>query len=272
MDGVSHEEVTSHLRALGVEEGAVLLVHMSYRAVRPVEGGPNGVIDALRTAVGPDGTIVMPSWSGDDDVPFDAGSTRASTDLGVTADIFWQLPRVRRSTHSFAFAALGPDAPRITADPLPMPPHRLESPVGRVYELDGQILLLGVGHDANTTVHLAEVLAHVPYGVPKHCTVLENGHLTRVDYLENDHCCARFALVDEWLRHDALQREGRVGTATARLMRSRDVVRVVVERLAADPFVFLHRPEDGCAECDEARQSVSRNGAQPSTRPSIAES
>jgi aminoglycoside N3'-acetyltransferase len=253
---VSQNEFAAQLSGLGVEQGSVLLVHMSYRAVRPVQGGPSGLIEALRVAVGPQGTIVMPSWTGDDEVPFDARRTDAAADLGVTADVFWRLPHVHRSTHPFAFAALGPQAERITADPLPLPPHRMESPVGRVHELDGQILLLGVGHDADTTVHLAEIVAGVPYGVPKSCTVLRDGRAVSVDYLENDHCCQRFALVDEWLDQRGLQLAGRVGNATARLVRSRDVVRVVTERLAEDPLVFLHGPEDGCTECDAARQSL----------------
>jgi hypothetical protein len=78
---------------------------------------------------------------------------------------------VVRSTHPFAFAASGPAAAWINADPLPLPPHIAESPVGRVHERDGQILLLGVGHEADTTLHLAEVLARVPYAIAKHVTV-----------------------------------------------------------------------------------------------------
>jgi aminoglycoside 3-N-acetyltransferase len=253
---VSPQTLTRQLHELGVERGGVLLVHISYRAVRPVEGGPAGLIDALREAVGADGTLVMPSWTGDDATPFDPAATRASEDLGVTADVFWRLPGVQRSAHPFAFAALGPHAPRITEDSLPVPPHRFESPAGRVYELDGQVLLLGVGHDANTTIHLGEVLARVPYGVPKYITVLENGRPVRVDYLENDHCCTRFAMADEWLRSASLQREGRVGNAHARLMRSRDVVRVVTEKLADDPLVFLHDVQEGCEDCNAARESV----------------
>jgi aminoglycoside N3'-acetyltransferase len=174
----------------------------------------------------------------------------------VTADIFRRVRGVRRSAHPFAFAALGPHAAAITADPLPIPPHRLESPIGRVYTLDGKVLLLGVGHDANTTIHLAEALANVPYGVAKHCTILENGRRVRIDYLENDHCCQRFALAGEWLKARSLEREGRIGHAHARLARAQDIVAIVGERLARDPLIFLHQPEDRCAECDEARGSV----------------
>jgi aminoglycoside N3'-acetyltransferase len=250
--GFAKDELAAQLRELGVREGGVLLVHTSFRAVRPVEGGPAGLIHALLQAIGPGGTLVMPSWTGDDEEPFDPAATPASADLGVVADTFWRLPDAVRSAHPFALAALGPLAEQITRDPLPLPPHIPESPVGRVHELDGQVLLLGVGHDADTTLHLAELIANVPYRVPKHITVLQDGRPVRVPYGENDHCCERFTLADEWLR--GLQREGRVGNALARLARSRDIVEAALVRLARDPLVFLH--EAGCADCDAARASV----------------
>jgi aminoglycoside N3'-acetyltransferase len=222
-----------------------------------VEGGPAGLVAALRDALGPDGTLVMPSWGDDDDRPFDPASTPAAPDLGVVADTFWRMPGVARSRHVFAFAAAGPAAAAVTADPLPLPPHRPESPVGRVHELDGQVLLLGVGHDADTTLHLAELTAGVPYRLRKHVTVPgDDGRPVRVEYGENDHCCERFALADGWLRPRGLQREGPVGRAPARLARARDVVAVAVEALARDPLVFLHPAGAGCAACDEARRSV----------------
>jgi aminoglycoside 3-N-acetyltransferase len=257
---LSRAEVADQLRALGVQDGGVLLVHTSFRATRPVQGGPVGLIEALRDALGPDGTLVMPSWSGDDDDPFDPITTPAEPSLGVVADRFWRLPGVLRSDHFHAFAAAGPEAARITSGPLPLPPHIPESPVGRVHDLDGQVLLLGVGHDADTTLHLAELLAYVPYRVPTYCTVLEDGHPVRVDYEENDHCCERFAFADEWLRARGLQSDGRVGHAHARLARARDIVEVALEHLARDPLLFLHPPGAGCEECDRARKSVKRKG------------
>lgn len=253
---VSRVEVARQLRALGVEPGGVLLVHTSFRAVSPVEGGPRGLIEALQKVTGAEGTLVVPSWSGNDDEPFDPLTTPASQDLGVVADQFWRIAGVRRSDHVFAFAAAGPHAEQILKDPLPLPPHIAESPVGRVHELDGQVLLLGVGHDANTTLHLAELIAGVPYRVPRYCTVREAGELVRVHYGENDHCCARFALADGWLRARAALREGPVGHGTARLMRSRAVVAAAVEQLERDPLVFLHPRDAACEECSQARDSI----------------
>jgi aminoglycoside N3'-acetyltransferase len=224
-------------------------------------GGPLGLIEALRRAVGPNGTLVMPSWPEDEDEPFDPRSTPAAPDLGVVADMFWRVPGALRSDHCQAFAAAGPGAAQITRDPLPLPPHIPESPVGRVHDLDGQVLLLGVGHDADTTLHLAELLARVPYRVRRHCTILRDGRPVRIDYEENDHCCERFGFADEWLRAGGLQREGRVGNAHTRLARARDIVRVALARLARDPLLFLHPPSAGCADCDEARRERPASGS-----------
>ena len=79
--------------------------------------------------------------------------------------------------------------------------------MGRVYELDGQVLLLGIGHPSDTTIHLAELLAGAlppPWSV----LVRQGEQIARVDYGENDHCCQNFALVAGWLDAKGLQRRG----------------------------------------------------------------
>lgn len=257
MRAFSRNDVAGQLRSLGVRAGGVLLVHTSFRAVRPIEDGPLGLIDALRQALGPEGTLVMPSWTGDDEAPFDPLTTPAAEDLGVTADLFWRQPGVTRSDHLQAFAAIGPHAEAIVKTPLPLPPHVPESPVGRVHDLDGQVLLLGVGHDADTSLHLAELIAEVPYGIPRHCMVVKDGKRVRIDYLENDHCCRRFALADDWLRARGLQAEGPVGHGSARLALARDIVGLAVEAMRREPTIFLHGPHQQCADCDEARLGFS---------------
>ena len=129
----------------------------------------------------------MPSMTDDDDHPLDPRSTPC-TALGVTSDSFWRLPGVLRSDSPHAFAALGPLAEFITSPHPPSPPHGPDSPVGRVHELGGYVLLLGVGHDANTTSHLAEHMAGVRYRRRKHVTIMQDGAPTRFKYEEIDHC------------------------------------------------------------------------------------
>ena len=164
------DELVAQLRALGVREGGVLLLHSSFRAVRPVEGGPLGLIAALREALGPAGTLAMPSATGDDDAPFDPATTANREDLGIVASLFWQQPGVVRSAHFDAVAAIGPKAAWIAGGPFVLPPAAPGSAIDRIREAGGQVLLLGVGHDANTTLHLAELLGGAPYRSDFHYT------------------------------------------------------------------------------------------------------
>jgi aminoglycoside N3'-acetyltransferase len=250
---ISQTHLTQQLLDLGVIPGGVLLVHCAFSQVKPVENGPLGLITALLTALGPSGTLVMPSMTDDEDHPFELQQTPCFG-MGIVAQTFWQQPNVLRSDNPHAFAARGPQAQQITAPhPLDMP-HGLDSPVGRVYELNGQVLLLGVGHDANTTIHLAEALAGVRYRRKKHLVFRRNSEVIRLDYAEIDHCCQNFQLVDTWLATENLQRQGPVGHAEARLFASRDVVTIVTQKLRDNETIFLH-PYGIDEECDEARAS-----------------
>lgn len=235
--------------------GDLLVVHASFRALRPVEDGPAGLIQSLQRAVTPRGGLLMPSWPEDATAPFDPRATPTSADLGIVAETFRSLPDVERADHAASFAAWGAHTASLLRDPMPLPPHRLESPVGRAWEHDAKVLLLGVGHDANTTIHLAEVLAGVPYGIEHRCRIRDADGERVISYVENDHCCEKFGMVDGWLDAAGLQRMGTVGSATARLANARDVVRVVRSELECDPLVFLHEP-GVCSECDLARSHI----------------
>lgn len=249
-------ELADQLTNLGVRPGGVLLVHTSFRAVGPVAGGPLGLVAALVAALGPDGTLVMPTMTDGEDV-FDPRTT-PTIDMGITAELFWRQPGVVRSTHPGAsFAALGPHAAAICAEQPLSPPHGPDSPVGRVHALGGQVLLLGVGHGEDTTLHLAEALAAVPYAVEHPCVVVgADGVARTVPIAETDHCCRNFARADAWLRARGAQREGTIGRAHARLVDATAIVDAAVTALAADPLVFLCPAAAGCDECDLARASV----------------
>jgi len=163
------------------EPGDVLLVHSSLSAIGWVVGGARAVIDAFIEAVGDQGTLVMPAFTGDLSDPadwctppvpeswldpirkampaFDPART-PTRHMGKIAELFRTWPGVRRSIHPVSsMAALGRHANMITER------HELRyslgdtSPMGKIYGLDGQILLIGVGHDRNSSLHLAETRA-----------------------------------------------------------------------------------------------------------------
>src|SRR5256885_1927422 len=127
---MTRDGLAGALRTLGVRAGAVLLVHTSFRAVRPVDGGPLALIGALRDALGPAGTLVMPTMT-DGESPYDPRTTPTSQ-MGITAELFWRQPGVVRSGHpGGSFAAAGPHAEEICGPQPLSPPHGPDSPAGR---------------------------------------------------------------------------------------------------------------------------------------------
>jgi aminoglycoside 3-N-acetyltransferase len=250
---VSKHRAADQLRKLGVKAG-VLVVHASYRAVGPIEGGPAGLIQVLLDVLGPSGTLVMPAMSASRRPdPFDPSKSE-TWHVGIVAETFWRMPGVLRSSHpTSSFAAHGPRAAGITAPQSLTPIAGLDSPIGRVYQLDGSVLLLGVGHDKNTTVHVAEALAGVPYWTTGTAYVLRDGQPAYVEYEETESCTRNFELLDGWLGERGLQREGGVGHGRARLVRARDVVETALRRLQEEPLVFLCAADAGCETCDSAR-------------------
>ena len=147
----------------------------------------------------------------------------------------------------------GRRAAEITA-PHPVDiPHGLDSPVGRVYESDGQVLLLGVGQDANTTIHLAENMAGVRYRRKKHLMVLRDGRST--PGLRRDRpLLQNFSLVDGWL-DVGLQRRGTVGRGSTPdpLAGYREYSRRTAARQQRNNLLHPFGVDE---ECDEARANA----------------
>ncbi|WP_025680172.1 AAC(3) family N-acetyltransferase [Paenibacillus massiliensis] len=176
---LTQTELVRSLHNLGVREGMTLLVHTSLRSFgRYIPGDASTVITALRLALGPQGTLVMPTQSSDltdpatwqappadpkwwnlirEEMPAYDPYLTVTNGMGRVAELFRLLPGVIRSMHpQLSFAAQGPLAEALLAE------HSLDfalgeaSPLARMYENDAYVLLLGCGHDSNTSLHLAE--------------------------------------------------------------------------------------------------------------------
>ena len=263
-DLVTEQSMTADLRALGVEEGMVVLVHSSLTAIGWVCGGPVAVIRALLHAVGADGTLVMPAHSSSLSDPagwkkppapaawwdpiratmpaFDPAITPTSS-IGVIPELFRTWPGAVRSYHpSCSFAALGPHAGRIVAEQRLDDPMGEGSPLSAVYDLEGHVLLLGVGrkvgHRTSTMLHLAErrALGQDQKTIPAGAPILVDGGRRWVSYREPDIDEDDFDEVGAaFERHATGTRTGVVGQARCKLLLVRPLVDFAI------PWLKRHR-------------------------------
>lgn len=163
----------------GLARGDTLLVHSSMSKIGWISGGAQTVIMALRQVLGEDGTLMMPTHTSANTDPanwqhpsvpqewwqairdsrpaYDPHLT-PTREMGVIPELFRNLPGVKRSAHPIgSFAAEGPNADYLLENHNSLSEmFGDESPIGKLYELDGYVLLLGVPHENNTSLHLAE--------------------------------------------------------------------------------------------------------------------
>jgi len=164
---VTQADIRAGLETFGRLQSAGVMVHSSLKSFGRVEGGSRAVIEALMDVIGPQGTLMMPSFNHDE--IFQEGGPgyyhpgESITTNGAIPDAFWRMPGVQRSldpTHPIA--AWGKNSLRYTQHhhrTLTMGP---ESPLGQLQRDGGYGLLLGVGYGANTFHHVVEMSTGAP--------------------------------------------------------------------------------------------------------------
>lgn len=250
---VTLNRIVDDLHRLGVSNGDTLIVHSSLSALGYVVGGAQTVVEALLKSIGPAGNLTMPGHSGalsepsywkNPPVPqdwwpieraampaFDLNLTPLR-EMGAIPETFQRLPGVKRSNHPrFSHLASGPLASIITNSHSLDDGFGEQSPLARLYECDARVLLLGVPHANNTSLHLAEYRATWPskarttQGSP----VLVDGQREWVTYEELETSADDFDAIGNELAANQLQISGFVGLATAHLMSQRVVVDFAVD-------------------------------------------
>lgn len=249
------KRMISDLKHLGVRKGMVLLVHSSLSSLGWVCGGAITVIRALEAVLDEEGTLVMPAHSGDLSEPSNWSNppvpatwfdtirrtmppfNRAETPtrgMGVISETFRKMKGVVRSDHpQVSFAARGKKVSYIVDS------HELEfgmgegSPLARLYDLNAHILLLGVGHSNNSSLHLAEYRANFPSrkkckdGAP----IMENGRRVWKEFNDFDLDSDDFYIIGSDFERDFPSKvnKGMIGYAESTLLPQVELVDFAVE-------------------------------------------
>ena len=247
---VSRARLVADLGALGLRPGDRLLVHSSLSSLGFVEGGPDAVIEALLELLGPAGTLVMPSFQKGSEhvltrqgVVFDVRT--APSEMGAISEAFRRRPGVRRSlSPTHCLAACGQDAAALLQghETCTVSAGR-GSPFERLVQSDGKILLLGVTHSSDTTLHYLENTGGAPT-VCRECfrPVVIAGDGREIIVPTFPHLPGlrrRYERVETLLLEAGAQTNGPVGQATARLVEAGPMDALVRGQLQRDPLYLI---------------------------------
>lgn len=250
--GLTSADLVDGWRKAGVADGMALIVHSSLSSLGPVEGGVGTVVESLRAAVGPAGTIVTPTftWQVADPDPDHVGVPDAgvrdrraavptfhadlrSTGMGAVPEALRTLPDSVRSSHPQAsVAAVGAHAADIVSRQTLGFAVGRSSPFGRLHDIGGHILLVGVGHNRNTFLHYAESLTPHPRLKVRRFPLTVDGEHVWAETLDvgNDND-THFPTVGSEFEEQAGIVEVMVGNARCRLVPVQPLVSFAVRRL-----------------------------------------
>lgn len=203
----TRRQLSAALTALGVRPGFPLMLHASVKAVGPVMGGPNTIIQALLDALTPQGTLMMyVGWQDIPDYthelteaeravylaehpPYDPATSRAVRQNGILAEFVRTWPGAVRSRNpEMSIAAVGAQADFLTADHPLNYGYGVGSPLEKLIALNGQVLMLGAPLDTLTLLHYAENRARmrhkriIHYQVP----IMQDGQTVWIDVEDFD--------------------------------------------------------------------------------------
>ena len=231
--------LVAEFQTLGIKQGDALFLHSSYKSFGGVDGGPQTIIDVLLDVIGPDGTLIMPTFNYDflKGVPWDIRTTPSQ--MGILTELVRLDPRAKRMYHPiYSMAAIGKLADEIAS-------FRSQDCFGettifkKFRDWDVSILILGLPYSKSITfLHHCEQSAGVDYRYLKEFS----GQAIDAQGKSHQETCTMFvrdvekgvvldfepigALIDS----QVVSRRN-IGQADVRLMKCRDVFRVAVQAM-----------------------------------------
>ena len=259
---VSSSDLKTGLAKLGLTKHLVI-AHASLKAFGHIEGGAETMLAALLDSVR---GIIMPTFTYKSMLNPEVGPPRngitygSETDLNKLAEAFYpdmpadkmmgvlpeflrKHPKAKRSSHPIqSFAGIRADAvinSQRSYDPL--------SPIGMLAEQDGWILLLGVDHTVNTSIHYAEKLAgrlqFIRWALLQDRVVECPGFPGDSD---------GFNVIAPAL--DKYTRRAEIGNALMQAVHLKSLIKVVRDQIKENPFALLCQRQD-CERCTAVRWS-----------------
>jgi len=258
---ITREDIIAALRSSGIRTGDLLMVHSSLSSLGRIEGGAETVIDAFLEALGPGGTLLMPSFT-TSFIYFDGFLNKSrfyrpydrcnpyDITVGKIPQYFMRRKGVVRSVHP-THSVIGAGA--LTEQVLSLhkendAPAGETSPFAKLLDYNGNILHFGSGINATTFLHFIEDKMDLPYLGNAVCrikgpdgklrTVLIPKHLPgHRDFYDSQSGNCKFFLK---AKEQGLEiKETSLGIGKIKVMDASSLYEIGVDIVKADPHVFL---------------------------------
>lgn len=241
------------LESIGIIGGDGLLVHSAVQYLGKPEGGVGVYLDGIQAVIGPDGTVVVPTFNFDFPInqEFDPVET-PSKGMGAFSEYIRKLPGSRRSLHPMQSVACYGYSAEDLASRDTTSAFDPGSVYDRMLELDFKLLLLGADVQSVSMLHYSEQRARVPYRYWKEFTgqvLAPQGweirtYLMFVRDLDIDPKISLIPVKENLIRQ-GLWQSVQLNYGHLASCRLRDFVSVVDDFLTRDPWSLVtNRPEN----------------------------
>jgi len=249
------KSINNDLQKLGLTKGDTVIVHSAMSKIGWIAGGPETVIDALMEVLTPQGNLIMPTMTTGNTNPENWQNPPVPQDwwpiiraemspyrpkitptrgMGKIPETFRNYPGVYRSLHpTCSFAAWGKNAKEIVKQHPIDETFGEKSPLGKIRKLNAKILLLGVTHENNTSLHFAEWLAKLPNHPieTQGSALLVNGKREWITWNEIMYDSDDFAICGDAYEQSINYKRGKIGVAESRLINMSNIIDFAIEWL-----------------------------------------
>jgi aminopeptidase-like protein/aminoglycoside N3'-acetyltransferase len=267
-------DLINGLKLIGLRPGDVVLFQVSHLALGSVEFDPSEeevcelLYSTMREVIGPEGTMLMPtfSFSFSRNEDFDVQTTPAiqgewSYSLEFI-EYFRRLPDVVRSADPMlSFAGLGPHAEKLLTR-LPNTSYGKDCLYERLVTLNGKICGIGVGLTETPFFHYVEEVLEVPFRYKKLFTghIGQNGKRSKQGWIASVPIQATNGLpdgsrVEEMARSEGLCHIADVGMGKVVSIDCRSFYELIRREITRDPWITARGPAGDPIELERARTS-----------------
>jgi aminoglycoside 3-N-acetyltransferase len=252
---VTEKELIEGWEKIGIKKGDIVFVHSSLSSFGYVEGGAITVIESLKKIISEKGILAMPSFPAfiggeygiaKNEIVFDVRIS--PTSMGKIPDTFWRLEDVKRSLHpTHSIAVWGKEKDWLIKD------HERcicscgkDTPFYKMcQEKNSKILLIGVTHSSNTTLHTIEDCNGAPTRsveifYPK--VIDYKGSIITVPIHPHlPGLMRRYNIMDRICKENKIQNEIMIGNALCKLIDAYKLYKIGSELIQKDPLFLIDK-------------------------------